>query len=286
MVTFKTNDGYDFQTDDISNLWISPLNNGRIGVLTTNPQTQLDVNGTFRANSTATIGALFVGSSTSRNIGTYGFLTNAGNIGTSSGTNNYSIYTNARVACSEINVFSDERIKKDVKNIDKNWSMGVVRKLTPKTFEYIDATKRNNQQTYGFIAQEVENLIPSSVEIKSDIIPNVYALANVQDKKLVFDKPHSLSANDLIKIFTETKEIDTTVESVINDYELEIDSELDVEKCFVYGKSVQDFRLLNYESIWVNSVNAIKYLDSQLTEAMKEIETLNKKMKILMGKLE
>ncbi len=54
-VIFDTNDGFDFRTDSITRLHISPFNN-RVGIYTTNPQATLDISGGARISDSLTVG--------------------------------------------------------------------------------------------------------------------------------------------------------------------------------------------------------------------------------------
>lgn len=56
---------------------------------------------------------------------------------------------------------SDKRLKKNVKAIDK--SLDVLKKLNPVTFKWIKKIGRN-KQSYGLLAQEVEEVLPSLVK--------------------------------------------------------------------------------------------------------------------------
>ncbi len=54
---------------------------------------------------------LVVNGSQNTDVGNFGYFNNAGNSGTLSGANDYSIYASDRIAATEFNTFSDKRIK-------------------------------------------------------------------------------------------------------------------------------------------------------------------------------
>lgn len=57
-----------------------------------------------------------------------------------------------------IQYVSDKRFKTNIKNIDSKDALNKILKIKGKKF------KLNNKKTYGFIAQDVENVIPNVVE--------------------------------------------------------------------------------------------------------------------------
>ena len=46
--------------------------------------------------------------------------------------------------------------------------------IQPKTYEYIDKVERGNDIVYGFIAQQIKEVIPEAVKIEKCIIPNIF----------------------------------------------------------------------------------------------------------------
>ena len=60
-------------------------------------------------------------------------------------------------------IYSDKRIKNNIQTIDDNQALLDFRKLNPCTYSYVDQIKRGNSTVYGFIAQEVEEVLPQLV---------------------------------------------------------------------------------------------------------------------------
>ena len=69
-------------------------------------------------------------------------------------------------------VTSDERIKKNIVNLDVNNMINILRKIRPVSFDFIDPNKKNNKKQFGFIAQEMKDILPESINYNSDVIPN------------------------------------------------------------------------------------------------------------------
>ena len=69
-------------------------------------------------------------------------------------------------------VTSDERIKKNIVNLDVNNMINILRKIRPVSFDFIDPNKKNNKKQFGFIAQEMKDILPESINYNSDVITN------------------------------------------------------------------------------------------------------------------
>ena len=106
-------------------------------------------------------------SSTVSSSQTYGFLSSEGTVGTSSGTSSYSIRATGRILASEFNAVSDARLKDVQFDIDPTVALGLITELHPVSFTWKD--NPDGQPVLGFLAQEVEEVIPNAVsKIKTD----------------------------------------------------------------------------------------------------------------------
>ena len=66
---------------------------------------------------------------------------------------------------------SDERIKKDIVDIDDEVGLEKILLVQPKTYKYMDETK-GTHNVIGFIAQQIKEIIPEAVQIGGGVIPN------------------------------------------------------------------------------------------------------------------
>ena len=102
----------------------------------------------------ATTFPLYVQTAQNYNItGPYGFLSNsgAGSSSGSTGSQGFSLYCAARMACSEVDCFSDIRLKENIRNVSDEEASIFLEKVKPKWFSW----KKSGENCYGYIAQDI-----------------------------------------------------------------------------------------------------------------------------------
>ena len=194
------------------------------------------------------------------------------------------------VASSSIGSVSDRRIKKNIVDISDNQALELLRLIKPKTYQYIDTLKRTNQTVYGYIAQEVKEVLPYAVNIMSDCIPNIYELAEVSGNTLIFQtfltSQLDASSNTLKLYDFKNTSKNVTIHSIVNDVSVVIEediSEMDLSnnQIFVYGQYVTDFHTLSKEHINTVAVSALQELDTQVQTLQAEKDALQTEVESL-----
>ena len=120
--------------------------------------------------------------------GGYGYFTSAGASGTggSTGNVNFSAIFRGRIAISaELDVFSDYRLKRDIKDIDEKYCKNFIEKIQPKIY----IKKLTNRSELGYIAQDI---------VKNDF-NELYCLHETEVEEIIEDDGFVNPAN---KIFT------------------------------------------------------------------------------------
>ena len=100
-----------------------------------------------------------------------------------------------------INFQSDRRIKKDIREIDDNEALLKFRLLKPSKYKYIEPilSCRTSGDVYGFIAQEVAEVLPDAVTIGSadgtnqGHIPNIMSMCTVTKDSVDTDTYNAMS---------------------------------------------------------------------------------------------
>jgi predicted acyltransferase (DUF342 family) len=191
---------------------------------------------------------------------------------------------------------SDERIKKDVQNIDGVYALSVLRDIRPTQYNLIDSKMHKNPFNYGFIAQEIDLLIQNSVHKTCQYLPNIFDNATILNKHIIRlrNKSTNLFIHDAsnnnkinIKLLDEyNNEYFNTISRIIDDKTFEIDIPLKHETIFVYGQEVADFHYLDKDSIFTITTAALKEVDKELQETRLYIREQDIKMNQLQSQID
>ena len=255
---------------------------GNVGIGTTSP----------------TQAKLVVIGSASTYLSGYGYLNVYGSTGQASGTNSYSIYATDRIAASEFNAFSDSRIKKNVVDINDSSALDKIRLLEPKIYNYIDEKQKGTSNVYGFIAQEVANVLPYAVTVGEGDIPNILTNSNVSVTsdsnvlELRLDttvEGLTLSNTSNINITTDNDQYLTLpVLSFSGSNVITIqnsDKFTNVTGAYIHGEHIQDFNNLNKDAIWAVSTAALQEVDRQLQAEKTKVSTLETQVADLLARV-
>ena len=199
------------------------------------------------------------------------------------GETGYAIIANGSIySTSEVRAASDIRMKTNVIEIDCSEALNIVRKLKPSQYNYIDYMNKGTKPIYGFIAQEVEEVIDVVNKIE-EFIPNIYKVGQIKDNIITLDSAHGLKQDDVVKMVygDNNTNLESTVIKVINNNSFMIDADIkDVDQVFVYGVKVNDFRNITKDAIFSVSVAAIKQLDKENRELRRRLSLIEKKLGI------
>lgn len=285
-------------------------------------------NGTLCSSQHGNRGIIEVTTSAGAQSLTYRYL-NAGSnshgpyTASGSGAVSYSIWADGRIRSSEFNASSDERIKKDIVDVVDASALEKLRLLKPKTYKYKDIVERSDNTVYGFIAQEVANVIPYAVSTAVDSIPNILTHASITRNDTFFPPdsnvyymPSNVHVSESSNIFD--IRLDTSVPglSLSNTCTISITTDQDtkssfsvvkqdgdvititsgkeiettnvfsnVSNTFVYGEVVSDFHNLNKDSIWTISCAALQEVDRQLQTEKTKVSTLETQVADLLARV-
>jgi uncharacterized coiled-coil protein SlyX len=266
--------------NDTFNLLLNP-NGGNVGIGTANPYAKLHVNG---------IGGYSIGNVSGYQrrwwIYSHGIL-NSSNDGWA---NDVSIYANRDIMSGDHFVShngsftsSDQRIKKDIVDVDDAFALESLKLLKPKKYKYKDTISRGEDPVWGFIAQEVRETLPHATRLRQDFIPNIYELSNVSDSNVITFSSFNTSnletttsklrlkcidGNDkevsIVEVIDETK---IRVNEDLTEWMGAVDEDGNVvsgNQIFVYGEEVDDFVFLKKEVFIPICVSSIQELDRRL----------------------
>jgi len=163
---------------------------------------------------------------------------------------------------TQLNQTSDVRVKESVTTVDNTWTSQVIDQLRPVTYSYIG---KPGSSTIGFIAQEVEQVLPVAVKTTTDYVP-LKATGTLEGDELTTDYP--LKVGDEIKMSdgksfahcqvvmanSSTYLVSITDPSFIQNGPITIDKLL-----------VADFKSLDYNALFACAVSAIQKLSARVT---------------------
>jgi hypothetical protein len=176
---------------------------------------------------------------------------------------------------------SDQRIKQIQQRSDTEQDLATLQKLQVTDYTYRDTIEQGTAAVKGFIAQEVESVYPQAVSKQRNWIPDIYQLATQtqydagkQTLTLQLSKNHELKVGDKVKLYTpESEEIRLVTE--VNGQSFTVgDWKKQEDKVFVYGREVNDFRVIDYDRLFTLGVSAIQELakrNEALTQTVGEL---------------
>jgi predicted outer membrane repeat protein len=178
---------------------------------------------------------------------------------------------------------SDERIKKEIVDVEDGAALETLRLLKPKQYKYKDVINRGDEPVWGFIAQEVGATLPYATQLLTDCLPNIYELANVSNSNVItftnFDTSNLESNAMVLKVYdvTDTDHL-INITEVIDEHSVRVNEDLSEwtgsvdesgnvvagNELFVYGQRVDDFHFLKKDAIWTVATSALQEVDRQL----------------------
>lgn len=190
------------------------------------------------------------------------------------------------VNCVNLTITSDKRIKKNIHDLSSEESLALMRKMKPVKYQFKDSDK----DVMGFIAQDIQDILPSSVSTQSKLIHNIYEVCTCDKNRLTFStfKTSELSYNKeklytlKIKANVEEKEKEmnketVTILEIIDEHTVLIDKEYEGQ-IFVYGQEVDDFLSIDQNQLFTVTTSALQELDNQLQMTKTSLERVNRQL--------
>jgi len=201
-----------------------------------------------------------------------------GTVAISNGLVDYvSLYASHVIASGTgFTINSDERIKQNVDYLSSVKSLELVNALKPCSFQYVDGMK-GNAAKYGYLAQDVETVLPNVVYKNLAYIPNFYEMVKIEESRKVILESKT---TDSLAIGTKLQFYDIQNTAILREVASIIDATSFIvtesfpegmDMLFLYGQEVEDFC-----SIDTDQINAV--LLSALQETSKKIADREKKI--------
>jgi hypothetical protein len=171
------------------------------------------------------------------------------------------IYTDGKIGCTEVDVFSDRRIKKDIQDSETVKNLEIIRGLSVRDFKYKDPIEHGPTRYTGLIAQEVKDIFPSAVSVHEGVIPDIFQIAKSFSQRTCYfeSKIEGLLPGSMVKIIDENLERKLKVLRV-SAFEIEFDDDIQGPRVFVYGQVVKDFHTVSYDRLVPVLISAVQCL--------------------------
>jgi hypothetical protein len=260
------------------------VNNGFVGIGTATPIVPLHItaNGVDGPNGT---GSYFVASG--------GLITTSGTFTGISLFSSGGIMSRGSISSISGIYFSDKRIKENITNMDSS-IIQKFREIQPKVYQYIDKLQYGNDEHYGVIAQEMEEILPCAIQYQKLHVPNIYDMADIS-KNIIILKTKSTSNLEYDAsgiLFPKLKcydisnnEITVNITKIIDDKSFEIDVTQETSQIFVYGQEVNNHRGINYDTIFMLSFYVTQLLDKEVLDLKSENQELKTQMSDILSRL-
>ncbi|ASS49021.1 MAG: hypothetical protein A3D31_05185 [Candidatus Fluviicola riflensis] len=193
----------------------------------------------------------------------------------------YGVGTRTSFFCHENFSMSDARIKEVVGRSNAQEDLVRLRQIQVTDYRHIDRNTYGGKTHKKVIAQEVEAVYPEAVGKRTEIIPNIYAqaLSSVYDEAnkqltVTLSKVHELVTGDSVDLIHEDNQRETYCVEVISETEFKVKVAADPGNVFVYGKQVDDFRFVDYDSLFMLGVSAIQALSTEMDEIKQQLKDL------------
>jgi hypothetical protein len=185
---------------------------------------------------------------------------------------------------------SDSRIKEDIEDINDDTVLNMILAIEPKTYKYIDKVAKGDKKVYGFIAQQIKEVLPDAVGIQPNYIPNIMLLVDYDNEIITLPSQPTkiiIKLNDKIRCYDkDNKIIDVEVLEIIDDLTFKIkEIEYTDNKIFVSGTEVDDFHTISKEYIFTLNVCATQELHRRIISQEERIKELETKMQQILNNI-
>ena len=200
-----------------------------------------------------------------------------------------SVYASNIMVANAFYAASDRRIKNNIVDVPDNLALQQVRDIPCRYYEYIDKISKRSEKVIGFIAQEVNEVLPMAVNTGTDYIPNEYCVL----EGVSWEEIANTNGNVTYKMSSDLTDVSGVnykfyVSNDLSDNEIEkqiignsddtFTFDVSYQNVFCFGKEVDDFHIIDKNQIFALHHSAIQEIDKQQTADKLEISQLKEQL--------
>lgn len=194
-----------------------------------------------------------------------------------------------QVACPEFNAFSDERIKNVVGRSDGAADLRTLLSIEVTDYSYRDVFEKGEGAHKKLVAQRVEQVFPLAVTKVTDVVPDIFQPAPCAAGWV--ELATDLKRGERVRLISDGAVGVYEVLEVADD-KFRTDFEPEGDTVFVYGREVDDFRVIDYDAVAMLNVSATQELKREKDEEVRALrvecaelraanEALSKRLRLL-----
>jgi hypothetical protein len=217
-------------------------------------------------------GTIDIASFVNTNVGDFTFYSNGAQGGPCcAGNIDIALYADRRVVASEFDALSDGRIKNVIGLTDNGQDLNTLMDIEITDYRMKDALQ-DTKPYKKVIAQQVEEVYPPAVSKTTNVVCDIYKMATIQNGRIAVE--NDLQIGEKVKlIFPNGEKILEVTSADAQGFSVDTEQTGEV---FVYGREVDDFRVVDYEAISMLNVSATQEQQKLIESMQAEIAALKK----------
>jgi len=181
-----------------------------------------------------------------------------------------SVYADGRFMGSGIHIFSDERIKDIVGLTSSKNDLSTLLSIEITDYKMKDQAK-GNKPYKKVIAQQVKEVYPQAISLTTEVVPDIYTVATIENGYISLNT--NLKKGEKVKlIFEDETAVFDVLNTNQNGFKIATNKSGNV---FVYGREVDDFHSVDYESLSMLNISATQELYKLIIEQQNIIDVKN-----------
>ena len=177
-------------------------------------------------------------------------------------------------------LLSSKKIKKDIIDITGEEALDLSLRLKPKKYKMKDYIKHGDKYSYGYISEEVFDVLPELTGVVPAEIPNIYEMAKVISKDTIQIDKELKVGETYIYYFDNDKQMEFKVIEKQDDNKYKViagiagDEELPkCDEIFIFG-IYEDSLVLKYDQFHAIHTKSIQHLQGIISKQQEQIDKL------------